>query len=396
MIPLNPFDGRARSNPYPVYQYMRTVEPVHRSPIGYWVLTRYDDCKEVLEDPQRWSHDADRLLEPQLRPGDPVDPLVRVIRSSVAFSDATAHRRHRRALETALSPAVRAIPARATETADRLVDLMLERDGRADLMTAYSAALPLSLLGEIVGLPAGDLRQVHHWGRELAAGLDPAVQPAGVIRAGSAAMAIVEYMLQQVDGARAGTTEGLVANLVSAKSSKLTTWELIADLTVFLVIGVEASCALIGNAMLALLKSPDQLQKLRRDPALIDLALEELVRFDGPIHLTARVANEDVTVGGARVAKGEQALVLLGAANRDPARFREPDRLDLAREDNAHLGFGAGPHACFAAALARSIGKAAITVLLRRLNRLELDGEPAWNNNVTLRGLSKLPVAFGA
>src|SRR6266853_1434375 len=267
MIPVDPFDKRARPNPYPVYQYMRTVEPVHRSPIGFWILTRYADCKAVLEDP-RWSHDGDSLLEPQRKPADPVDPLVRLVRASITFSDPPAHTRHRRALESAIKPAMRGLAPKIVQTAGSLIDLMLEAKGEIDLMSAYAAPLPLTVLSDVLGLPASDRGQLHHWGRDIAQGLDPGVRSSGVIRAGAAAVAMVEYLQDQIDASRKSTSAGIIRTL-AASTSKLSTWELVADLTMFLVTGVEASCALIGNAVLALLGNPDQLRQLHSLPALI-------------------------------------------------------------------------------------------------------------------------------
>jgi cytochrome P450 len=218
------------------------------------------------------------------------------------------------------------------------------------------------------------------------------VRSTGVVNAGAASAAFVEYMLDRIGEGKAATA-GMLAQLV-AKPGKLTTWELIADLTAFFVMGLETTSNLIGNAMLALVRNPDQMTKLRQRPSLIKSGLEELVRFDGPIHLTARVADSDVEVGGTGVKAGEQAILLLAAANRDPARFKDPDRLDLARALNPHLGFGAGAHLCFAAPLARLLGASAINTLVAELDGLELAGEPTWHDAVTVRGLSKLPVTF--
>jgi cytochrome P450 len=221
------------------------------------------------------------------------------------------------------------------------------------------------------------------------------VRSSGIATAGAAASAMVEYMLGRIEGARDIPTPGLIGGL-AASAGKLNTWELIADITAFLVMGVEMTSGLIGNGMLALLRDPDQLDKLRRQPSLLESGLEELVRFDGPIHLTARVATENAEVGGTNIRAGDQAIVLLAAANRDPARFTTPDRLDLARADNAHLGFGGGTHSCFAAPLARMLGGTAITKLLAGFKSIELAGDPAWNDTVTLRGLNRLPVSVSA
>lgn len=391
MIPANPFDRRARADPYPVYQFMRTVEPIHRSRVGFWILTRYADCKAVLGD-QRWSHGADRILEPLRQEGEPVDPTVRLLRASILFNDPPLHARHREPLESVMKEAMQDIAPRATRVATDLVRLMREREQGVDLVRDYAAPLPLVVLADLLGLPPADRGQVQRWGRELASGLDPMVRSTGVVTAGAAAAAFVEYMLDRIGAHRGEASPGILGRLV-AEPGQLTTWELIADLTVFFVMGLETTSNLIGNAMLALLRNPAQMAKLRQQPALMKTGMEELVRFDGPLHLTARVADEDTKVGGTSVKAGEQAIVLLAAANRDPARFKEPDRLDLARSVNPHLGFGAGVHACFAAPLARLLGAIAINTLVA-LDGLELAGEPKWSDTVTMRGLGHLPVTF--
>jgi cytochrome P450 len=392
MIPLNPFDRRARTDPYPIYQYMRTVEPVHHSPIGFWILTRYDDCRAVLED-KRWSHDADRILEPARGEIDPVDTTVRLLRAGIAFADPPHHARHRTPLEAAVRGSARGLGQRVRTTAKGLIKLMHEKGAEADLVRDFATPLPMVVLGDMLGLPAADRGKVHALGRELSSGIDPDLRPAAVLKAGAAAAALVEYMVDRLDAARAGSAKGMLADL-QAKPGKLRTWEVIADAVTFLVTGVETSSNLIGNSMLALLRNPEQMDALRKDPSLFDSGLEELIRYDGPVHLTARVATQDMTVGGARIAAGDQAIVLIAAADRDPARFPEPDKLNLARGDNEHLGFGAGTHACFAAPLARQIGKPAISALLDGLDGLELAGEPRWNETITMRGLSRLPVTF--
>ncbi|HEX3507284.1 MAG TPA: cytochrome P450 [Candidatus Dormibacteraeota bacterium] len=392
MIPINPFDKRARPDPYPVYQYMRTVEPIHRSQVGYWILTRYDDCRAVLEDP-RWSHDADRILEPTRRESDAVDPTVRLLRASIAFSDPPKHAQHRRPLEASIKTALRAKAPRVKTVAEGLVTLMREKGAGADLIRDYATPLPVVILTDLLGIPATDRVQVQRWGRELASGLDPAIRAQGIVRAGAAATAMVEYMLERIEAARRVPDASLISQLAS-KPTKLTTWELIADLTVFLVTGIETATGLIGNALLAILRNQGELERIRAEPELLDTGLDELIRFDGPLHLTARVATENIEVAGVKIAQGEQVLALLAAANRDPARFKEPDRLDLARSDNPHLGFGAGTHKCFAEPLAKLLCRAAITTLLEELDGLALDGDPQWNDTVTLRGLSRLPVTF--
>jgi len=394
MIPANPFDRRARSDPYPVYQFMRTVDPVYHSPGGLWILTRYADCNAVLND-QRWSHSADRIFEPARGEFEPMDPTVRLLRASVMFSDPPDHARHREPLEAAMKETMEGLAPRVERVATDLVKLIREREKGVDLIRDYAGIIPLVVLGDMLGIPPADRAKVNRWGRELASGLDPLVRSSGVVVAGAASVAFVEYLLNRIEESRGAGGAGMLGQL-AAHPGKLTTWELIADLAAFFFTGLETTVDLIGNAMLALLRHPDQTAKLRQRPALMKSGLEELVRFDGPVHLTARVANEDVEVGGATIKAGEQAIVLIAAANRDPARFKDPDRLDLARAVNPHLGFGGGIHACFAAPLARTIGAGAISTLIAELKGLELDGEPKWRDSVTMRGLSHLPVTIRA
>ena len=392
MIPVDPFDRRARPDPYPVYQYIRTVEPVHHSAIGYWILTRFEDCRQVLEDP-RWSHQADSILEPAREEGEPVDPTVRLLRASVLFSDPPHHSRHRRPLEAAVKKAMKGITPRVTRVAEDLVTLMIEKGTKVDLIHDYASPLAVVVIGDLLGLPAADRIHIQRWSRDMATGLDPKVRPAGVLRASAACSAFIEYLLDRIDARGAAPEAGILGEL-TGMPRKLRTWDLIADLAIFMTTGLEATTAFIGNAALALIRNPDERRKLAGQPDLINSAVEELLRFDGPIHLTARAATDDVTIGGRQIAAGEQAVVLLGAANRDPARFTEPDRLDITRQDNGHLAFGAGTHACLAAPLARLIGGAAVQTLAVQLSEIESSGEPAWLNTVTLRGLSHLPVTL--
>jgi cytochrome P450 len=390
MIPVNPFDPRARADPYPVYQYMRTVEPVHRSPAGFWILTRYEDCRAVLED-ARWSHDADRILEPSRAENQPVDPTVRVLRASVLFSDPPAHSQHRKVLEAATKKAVGGAREIASHTTSALLDLMDEKEGEVDLIHDFAAPLALVVVSELLGIPAADRSQMQQWSRELAVGLDPGVGARGIARAGSAAVAFVEYLLGRLDLARTAPRPGMISDVVT-RPGRLNTFQLIADLVGFALTGIGACSGLIGNALLALLHSPDQLERLRADPALMATAIDEFIRFDGPIHLTARVAAVEVEVGSVPIAAGEQVIVLLGASNRDPERFSNPDRLDLARVDNPHIGFGAGIHQCIAQPLAKTVTAAALAGVLARLGTIKLSGDPVWSNTVTLRTLRKLPV----
>ena len=388
MIPVDPFDRRARPDPYPVYQYMRTVERIHKSPLGFWILTRYADCRQVLED-RRWSHDADRILEPARGPDEPTDPTVRLLRSSILFSDPPEHAKHLRPLEGVVRKAAKSTEQRATAVAHDLVSLMREKGGRVDLIQDFSSPLAVVVICDLLGIPAADRLAVQRWGRELASGLDPMIRAAGVIRAGAASAALVEYLLDRIDSATLGS--GALHDLATMPR-KVRTWGLIADLAVLIATGLEATSAFIGNAALALVRHPDVRHELAGRPDRRPSAVEELLRFDSPVHLTARAATVDIDLDGHTVAAGEQVIVMLGAANRDPSRFQDPDRLDISRQDNQHLAFGHGAHSCFAAPLARLIGGPAVMTLAGL--EMDLAGDPAWLDTVTMRGLRQLPVTL--
>ena len=373
-----------------MYQYMRTVEPVHKSPVGFWILTRYADCRQVLVD-ANWSHDADAILEPNRGADEPSDPTVRLLRASILFSDGPHHREHLRPLEAAIRKAMKKTEPLATRVAADLVTLMREKRDKLDLVQDFASPLSLVTIGDLLGVPPADRVSVQRWGLDLSSGLDPMVRPVGVLKAGAASAAMVEYLLDRIDSAGSGS--GALDEL-AALPRKLRTWELIADLAVLIITGLEVTTAFIANSALALLRNPEQRRLLAGRPELIGRAVEELLRYDGPVHLTARAAIADVDVGGKTIAAGEQAIALLGAANRDPARFKDPDTLDITREDNEHLAFGSGMHQCFAAPLGRLIGAAAVA----KLARLEIEpaAEPVWLDTISLRGLRHLPVRLSS
>jgi cytochrome P450 len=347
----------------------------------------------VLED-SRWSHSADSILEPGRGEAQAVDPTVRLLRASILFNDGRAHAQHLRVIEPAFKGLIKGIDERIERTARGLVAIMREKGSDAELMHDFAGPLALVTVADLMGVPAKDRAMLDRWGRDLAMGLDPSIGGRRVARADAASAAIVEFFLDSIDAAASHRTPGLISELIDRRG-KLGTFEIIADLVAMFVTGVQASSGLIGNGVLALLRNPDQLDALRARPALMKTAVEELARYDSPVHLTARVAESDVEFGTASIAAGEQVLLLLGAANRDPDRFPNPDRLDLSRKDTAHLAFGAGTHMCFARPLATAMAAAAITTLANSLPALALAGEPEWNPTVTLRVLAKLPVAIG-
>jgi hypothetical protein len=252
----------------------------------------------------------------------------------------------------------------------------------------------------MLGVPVEDRDRFKQWGLDVARGLDALMLPPDsevTKRATNARHALTDYFRQLIAARRSTPRADLLSALIAAEEAgdKLTEEELLASAILLLVAGHETTVNLIGNGTLALLRHPAELRRLREDPGLIASAVEELLRYDGPVQRTARIPSDDVVIGGRTIPKGEMVMPFIGAADRDPAQFSEPDRLDLGRTDNRHIAFGLGIHYCLGAPLARVEGQIAINALLRRLPKLALATErPDYRQSLTLRGLSSLPVSF--
>jgi cytochrome P450 len=249
----------------------------------------------------------------------------------------------------------------------------------------------------MLGVPAADRERFQGWARDLARSLDPIVTPEIIAAADQATLAFLDYFRLLVAKRRQDPQNDLLSGLIAAEEQgdHLSEDELLATAILLLGAGHETTMNLIGNGTLALLCNPDQLTKLKSDSTLIQSTVEELLRYDGSVQMTARTALVDVELGGKVIQKGVQAITVLGAANRDPEQFPDPDRLDITRQDNRHIVFGYGIHHCLGAPLARVEGQVAIATLLRRMPNLQLTDEPLeWRETVTLRGLKALPVTF--
>jgi cytochrome P450 len=259
--------------------------------------------------------------------------------------------------------------------------------------------VPVQIISELLGVPPEDHERFKGWSRDLARGLDPDfILPPEVVEKRKAAIdAFSAYFLELIAERRRVPEDDLLSALVAAEDAgdRLTERELLSTCTLLLVAGHETTVNLIANGALALLRHPDELGRLRDDPSIARTAVEELLRFDPPVQLTARVALEDMEIGGQTLAKGTSAILLLGSANRDEAAFAEPDQLDVGRTDNHHLAFGFGTHFCLGAPLARLEGEVALTTLVRRFPDLALATDaPRYKENLVLRGLEELPLSL--
>ena len=391
-VEFNPFLPEFIENPFPVYHRLRSEDPVHESPMGFWVLTRYDDVAGMLRDARFGRKGFDTLL--QARFGEAGFDL------SMLFRDPPDHTRLRALVSKAFTPrVVEEMRGRIQEIVDALLD-RAQDVGRMDVIADLAYPLPLIVICEMLGVPTENRDLFRRWSVDIARSLDAIALPTEpeVIERGTAARhALADYFRGLIAERRRRPKADLLSDLIAAEEQgdKLTEGELMATVLLLFVAGHETTVNLIGNGTLALLRHPVELRALRADPGLIGSAVEELLRYDGPVQRTGRMPNTDVALGGRTIPKGALVLGLIGAANRDPAHFPDPDRLDVTRGDNRHLAFGWGIHFCLGAPLARLEAQIAILALVRRLPRLALaTARLEWRRASTLRGLTALPVTF--
>jgi cytochrome P450 len=393
-IQFNPMAPEFLADPYPTYHRLRAEDPVHWSPLGFWVLTRYDDVVAVLRD-QRFAKEA-MIAAVAARFGIPPG----TIGLSMLDRDPPDHTRLRGLVSKAFTPrVVERLRPRIQQIVDGLLD-RVEGKGTMDLIEEFAYPIPVMVICEMLGVPLEDHERFKTWSLDLARGLDSIMLPVDsevAIRSGIARQGLTDYFRALIRQRRASPRNDLLSALIAAEEAgdKLSEDELLASSILLLVAGHETTVNLIGNGTLALLRHPDQLRRLRENPGLIVGAVEELLRYDGPVQRTARMPSAEATIGGRTIKPGEMVMPFIGAADRDPAQFPDPDRLDIARADNRHVAFGMGIHFCLGAPLARVEGQIAINTLAQRLPKLALATErPEHRQSLTLRGLKALAVAF--
>ena len=393
-VPFNPMDPEFLADPYPMYHRLRAEEPVHHSPLGFWVLTRYEDVVAALRDPRLAKEAIAGFIAARF--GAPIPQMG----LSMLDRDPPDHTRLRALVSKAFTPrVVETLRPHIQQIVDGLVDAAQDK-GSMDLIEEFAYPLPVIVICEMLGVPVDDHERFKSWGLDIARGLDAILLPPDSEvgrRAVAGRRALADYFRDLIAERRAAPRADMLSALIAAEEAgdKLSEEELLATCILLLVAGHETTVNLIGNGTLALLRHPDQLRRLRDSPGLIGTAIEELLRYDGPVQRTARIPSADVVIDGHTIAKGEMVMPFIGAADRDPAQFAEPDRLDIARADNRHIAFGWGIHFCLGAPLARVEGQIAINTLLKRLPRLTLDTDtPHFRQSLTLRGLQALPVRF--
>jgi cytochrome P450 len=397
---FDPFTPQAIADPYPQYHRLRESEPVHwTDKLRAWVLLRHDDVTAFFRDDTHLSSDrskATKFKGPALPEG---------VRLRTVSSDPPAHTPVRAMLNACLGPRVRTVAPRV----DALVAVLLERiesavgrvveraelRGTVDLIDALAYPLPINVIAELLDVPEHDRAQFRESSQRVARGMDR------FYSGGDASRGLQEmgaYFLGLVQERRDGNGDDLVRRLLGAQhdGDTLNDLEVVAMCTALVFGGHETTVNLIGNGVLALLRHPEQLDHLYRQPALIGTAVEEMLRFDSPAQLISRTATTDFEWRDQTIRAGDAVLACLGAANRDPEAFAAPDRFDVARDPNPHLAFGLGTHFCPGAQLSRLEARAAIAALLRRFPRLQLAGAPVRRSTAVLRGLEHLPVRVSA
>ena len=373
--------GPEREDPYPCYHQLRALAPLHRSALGCTLATRYDDCTAVLRDPRFAKYQT---------PGSPS--------TSMLNANPPDHTRLRGLVSRAFTPrTVEGLRGHVERRIDELLGAMADA-GTVEFMEAFAFRLPVSVIGEMLGIPPEDRAQFQGLVRDSTATLEFVVTPEDRARAAAARKVIEDYFVDLFAQRRVHPTDDLVSGLLAAEEAgdKLSEGELLSTVVLLFAAGFETTTHLLGNGLVALLRNPGELERLRREPGLVRGAVDELLRYDTPNQIQGRQAATDVQLRETTVPEGEIVITLLGAANRDPGRYPDPDRLDVTRTAIQPQSFGGGIHHCLGAALARMEGELAFGALLRRFPAIELAGEPVRRPSLALRGFVSLPVAVRA
>lgn len=406
---LNPLDPDFKKDPYSRYNALRRAMPTLKTPLGATLFSRYDDCVEILRDHHRFSSDFRNsqffeLMAEKLRAsGQEIDPITTEARPFL-FLDPPEHTRLRGLVQKAFTPrVVEALKPRIEEICHELLAGVEER-GEMDALEDFAYPLPVRVICEMLGVPSEDDALFKNWSKVLARSIDPEFfvpvtpstrldPPQEVIEA-RASFAV--YFSNLIEDRSRNLGDDLLSGLIVAENEgqKLTRAELLSTAILLLVAGHETTVSLISKGIFQLLRHPDQLDDFKSDPAVAKSAVEEILRFDPPVHLTARIALEDVEIGGTVVEKGHSAVALIAAANRDPAQYDDPDVFDIRRGASNHIAFGLGIHHCLGAPLARLEGRIALSVLFRKFPDLGEAEEPVFRDNFVLHGLEHLPVRW--
>lgn len=390
-------DPEVLANPYPLYHRLRSEDPVHWDPyLHVWVVTRYADVQTVFH-----HFSANRTPTPEQLTAlglSALTPLAQVMVQQMLFLDPPQHGRVRGLASKAFTARrVEGLRAHIQDITNSLLDAVQDR-GSMDIIADLAYPLPAIVTAEMLGVPTSDWRQLTAWSADFAQVLGNFQHnPDRAPRVIKSLQEMSDYFRAAIKEQRTNPRDGLIHAYLTAEvdGDRFTEDEVVANTIVTMVGGQETTTNLIGNGMLSLLRYPDQLERLKGDMSLIPSAVEELLRYESPSQHTARLAPEDTELGGKTIRKRQAVIAVMGAANRDPERFPDPDRLDIGRQDNRHVAFAWASHFCFGAPLARIEGQTAFATLLKRMPDIKLAPGPIkWRENLGLRGLTALNVIF--
>jgi cytochrome P450 len=385
------------ADPYPTYRALREHEPVKRMPNGSWFLTRYDDLISAYKNTKLFSSDKKKEFYPKYG----ASPLYEHHTTSLVFNNPPAHTRVRRLITGALSPrAIAAMEPDLIALVERLLDGLAAKDN-VDLIEDYAAAIPIEVIGNLLDVPHGERGPLRDWSLAILGALEPVIGPEAFARGNKAVedfLAYLETLVEQRKAKPGNPQHDVLTRLIQGEDNgeRLTSKELLHNCIFLLNAGHETTTNLIGNGLVALSNNPDQKTRLIAQPELIKTAVEEVLRFESSNQLGNRMTSEPVELGGVVLAAGTPVTLCIGAANRDPAQFPDPENFDVGRSPNRHLAFASGPHQCAGMALARLEGAIAISRFLARFPGYELNGAPVRGGRVRFRGFSSVPCVVTA
>ena len=393
---FNPFDPAFRADPYPFYDVLRNKAPVYWSPLETVILSRYDDVAHTLRS-NEFSRDIEKNAN---EPKNPIQTRKRERRSDDAKSilnlDPPDHTRLRRLVSLAFTPsAIERLRPRIQQLVDDVLDRAADR-GSMELIDELAFPVPFQVISDLLAMPTERAVELREWSQHLTASLEPTADEHDMDLAEAAIGQFIPYLREIIAERRQNLGDDLLSALIQVEESgdRMTEQEMVSFVLLLYVAGHETTVNLIGNGTLALLRNPDQLQLWRDNPGMGSQAIDELLRFDGPVQLTVRVPIVPVAYGDIKVEPGTVVMTVLGAANHDPAMFDDPHALRLDRPNaNRHLALAGGIHYCLGASLAKLEAQVAISSVIRRFPNLQLAGEPGWRDRLTIRGVDRLPLS---
>jgi hypothetical protein len=399
---FNLFDSKFNANPYPTYHRLREEDPVHRYLIGGdWIVTRYADVKAVLKSGCVRTDDRPKSIQERnkylLHKEKNLDILAYTTSRFLFYMNPPDHTRLRGLVGKGFSSiVVERMRPHIQEIVDELLDKVRHK-GSMDIVAELASPLSVSVISKLLGIPKEAQQQLHQWTNVLSRILDPLVSLKEYEAMNQATEEIQEYLRTLIAEREKEPQEDFISNLIAAKdqSDRLSQKELLAICTLLFGAGEETTGNTIGNGMLALLQHPNQMEQLKREPTMIQSAVEEVIRYDSAIQMLTRIATDNLEIGNQTIKAGEKIVLCLGAANRDPAQFPNPDELNINREQNHHLAFADGIHYCLGAALARVETQIAINTLIQTFPDLKLaSNKLEWKKSIVIRGLKSLSVSF--